>query len=313
MLNFLPKPLIAVISFLGLMINTLVWMLPIHVIALFKLIPHKKLRERIDAFLPRFPEYWIACNQLWMGLTQKTEWEVINDAQLDHKGWFLVNSNHRSWVDILVLQRILNRKIPLMKFFAKENLKYLPFLGSAWWALGYPFMKRYSKEYLKKHPEKRGKDIETTKRLCKKYSLTPTSVSNFLEGTRFNAQKHKQQNSPFKHLLKPKAGGIAFALHVMGEKFQSMLDVTIVYPQGTPTFWDFISGKMRHVIVSIRQLQIPERFIHGDYQNDPAFREDFQQWVTELWHEKDELIDSLLNQCRNKLNANSINNVKTAS
>lgn len=297
MLNFLPKPLIGILSFLGLILNTLIWMIPIHFFALFKLIPSKTLRHKLDVMLPSFAEHWISGNQIWMKLTQKTHWDVEGDQELNRKGWYLVNSNHKSWVDILVMQKIFNRRIPLLKFFAKEVLKYLPFFGTAWWSLDYPFMKRYSKEYLKKHPEKKGKDIETTKRLCKKYSLTPTSVGNFLEGTRLTQAKHDKQQSPFKHLLKPKAGGIAFALNVMGEKFQSMLDVTIVYPDGTPSFWDFMCGKMRNVTVRIRQLQIPERFLHGDYQNDPAFREDFQQWVNDLWQDKDELIERLLNQC----------------
>jgi 1-acyl-sn-glycerol-3-phosphate acyltransferase len=294
MLNFLPKPLIALISFMLLLINTCVWTIPIYTLALLKLIPIKAFRQKVDAFLPSFAEHWISCNQIWMKLTQKTHWDVQGDTDLDYNGWYLVNSNHRSWVDILVVQKVFNKRIPLLKFFAKEELKYLPLFGTAWWALDYPFMKRYTKEYLEKHPEKRGQDIETTKKLCKKFSLTPTSVANFLEGTRFTQAKHDKQQSPFKHLLKPKSGGIAFALNVMGEKFQSMLDVTIVYPEGTPSFWDFLSGKMHRVIVRTRKLRIPNRFIHGDYINDPDFREDFQQWVSELWREKDELIEQLL-------------------
>jgi hypothetical protein len=49
---------------------------------------------------------------------------------------------------------------------------------------------------------------------------------NFVEGTRFTPAKHAAQQSPYKHLLKPKAGGLALALHVLGDRFDSLLDVT---------------------------------------------------------------------------------------
>ena len=52
---------------------------------------------------------------------------------------------------------------------------------------------------------------------------------NFLEGTRFTAAKHAKQESPYRYLLKPKAGGIAFVLAAMDGKIEKMVNVTIAY------------------------------------------------------------------------------------
>jgi 1-acyl-sn-glycerol-3-phosphate acyltransferase len=167
-------------------------------------------------------------------------------------------------------------------------------MGLAWWALEFPFMRRHSEEYLKIHPEMRGKDQATTRKACEKFALIPTSVMNFLEGTRFTPAKHRRQKSPFQHLLKPKAGGMALALNAMGDKFQAILDVTIVYPDGAPQFTEFLKGRLKRVIVRVRSLAVPQHLVQGDYAGDPAVREAYQQWVHQLWLEKDAQIATLI-------------------
>lgn len=297
MLNFLPTPLIGAIATLLLALNILFWVPILLCFAALKFIlPFKRVRLLIDPVLLSIAENWIACNSGWMALTQKVAWDVQGVDALDPRGWYMVNSNHQSWVDILVLQHLLNRRIPLLKFFIKQELIWVPVMGLAWWALEFPFMRRYSQEYLKKHPEMRGKDQETTRRACEKYALIPTSVMNFLEGTRFTRAKHARQQSPYRHLLKPKAGGMALALNAMGEKFHAILDVTIVYPDGAPTFNDFLLGKVHRIVVRMRTLPIPEHLLHGDYAQDAALREAFGQWVQLLWREKDAQIAALLEE-----------------
>jgi 1-acyl-sn-glycerol-3-phosphate acyltransferase len=167
-------------------------------------------------------------------------------------------------------------------------------MGLAWWALDFPFMRRHSEEYLKQHPEMRGKDQEATRKACEKFALIPTSVMNFLEGTRFTPAKHAKQSSPYRHLLKPKAGGIALALNAMGDKFRAILDVTIVYPDGAPGFRDFLCGRMRRVVVRVQSLPVPEHLMQGDYAADAAVREAYGEWVRQLWRDKDAQIAGLL-------------------
>jgi len=295
MLNALPAPLLGVLASALLLLNILFWVPILLVFALVKLIlPFQAVRLALDPRLVGIAENWIACNSAWMALTQRTQWDVQGVDGLDPQSWYLVNSNHQCAADIFVMQNLFNRRIPLLKFFIKQQLIWMPIMGLAWWALDFPFMRRHSEAYLKKRPEMRAKDQESTRRACAKFALIPTSVTNFMEGTRFTPAKHARQQSPYRHLLKPKAGGVALALNAMGGKFQSILDVTIVYPDGIPGFWAFLCGRMRHVIVRVRSIPIPPHLLNGDYGNDPAFREAFSTWAQQLWKDKDAQIAALL-------------------
>lgn len=297
MLNFLPGIVLGILNALLLIGNIIICCGPLFALSIIKLLlPFKATRRIIDPLIIVIAEFWISCNKGWMNLTHKTHWRVQGVEQLAYKGWYLVNANHQSWVDILVLQYVLNRKIPLLKFFLKQELIWVPIMGLAWWALDFPFMKRYTREYLEKHPEKKGQDLKTTQKACEKFEIIPTSVMNFLEGTRFTQIKHDKQKSPFRHLLKPKAGGIAFVLEAMNGRFTHILNATIVYPQGIPNFWQFMCGEMKEVIVHLENTPIPADLIKGDYNNDPVYREEFQRWVHQLWLDKDKKIDDILQQ-----------------
>lgn len=295
MLGFLPPFLRGCLALLLLVLNTLFWCVLLFAAALAKLVlPFRAVRVRIDPLLNRIASLWIACNSGWMRLTQRTAWDVQGLDQLRYEGWYLVNCNHQSWVDIFVLQHVLNGRIPLLKFFLKQELIWVPVIGVAWWALDFPFMQRHGKAELRRRPELRSQDAEATRRACAKFSLVPTSVMNFAEGTRFTAAKHSAQESPYRHLLKPKAGALALALNAMGERFKSLVDATIVYPGGAPTFWQFLCGRSPRIVVRLREVPIPAAFCTGDYAGDKAFRVSFQQWLAQLWEEKDRQIGDLL-------------------
>lgn len=238
-------------------------------------------------------ETWITNNNLALSLVHRIEWDIEGLENLNKDGWYLVSCNHQSWVDIAVLQRIFNYKIPFLKFFLKKELIWVPLLGVAWWALDFPFMKRYTKQEIAKNPELKGKDLETTKKACEKFKFTPVSVMNFLEGTRFSASKHEKQQSPFKHLLRPKAGGVAFVLSAMGGQIKSMVDVTIVYHDEKFEIWDLMCGRINKITIRITQRDIPAAMLNGDYEEDPNFRESFQEWISTIWEEKDQLITDL--------------------
>ena len=295
MLVFLPPFVRGVIAMVLLVLNTLFWCAWLFAFALVKLVlPFAFIRKLIDPVLNTIATMWIACNSGWMRLTQPTRWDVAGVDALTYAGWYLVNCNHQSWVDIFVLQHLLNRSIPLLKFFLKQQLIYVPVIGLAWWALDFPFMKRHSKAALRKHPELRLQDREATRRACEKFALVPTSVMNFAEGTRFTPRKHQVQASPYKHLLKPKAGALALALNVMGERFHSLVDVTIVYPAGVPTFWQFLCGQTPEVVVRMQQIPIPGEFCTDDYDENPAFRTRFQAWLSDIWQAKDQQMGELI-------------------
>lgn len=242
---------------------------------------------------------WIDLNVHIKNLARSTKWDVQGlgeDFSLDSS--YLVVSNHRSWSDIFALQSIFNHRIPFLKFFLKKELIWVPVMGISWWGLDFPFMKRYSRQFLKKHPELKGKDMETTRKFCEKYKKSPVTVLNFLEGTRYNYQKHEKQNSPFKHLLKPKAGGIGIVLSSMGEYFSKIVDVTIVYPENEPpiSFWSFLRGDISTIAVRVRTIDIPQEFLGKNYEDDSVFKEQFQEWINQLWKDKNQVIETVLKQ-----------------
>jgi 1-acyl-sn-glycerol-3-phosphate acyltransferase len=284
----------AIIATSLLFINMIFWCSLLFILTPIKLIlPEIVVRKVMDPIFSTIAGAWISCNSGWMKFGQPTHWDIELPDNLDPKGWYFVSSNHQSWVDIFVLQHVLNGKIPFLKFFLKQELIRVPVMGQAWWALDFPFMKRFSKSYLEKHPEMKGKDIETTQKACEKFKYIPTSVMNFFEGTRLTESKYAEQQPPYEHLLNPKSGGFAFALNAMGDKFQSLLDCTIVYPGGIPNFSDFLHGRIPEVIVRIREVPIPAEFCQGDYENDPEFKKRFQSWISDLWAKKDKEIADL--------------------
>ena len=239
----------------------------------------------------RTVNFWIHGNLLIQRFMLRIRWDIEGTAGLRMDEWYFVNCNHQSWVDLPILLEVFTGKIPFPKIFTKQQLIWLPIIGQALWAMDYPFMRRYSREYRQRHPEIAGRDREATRRACRKYRHTPVSILNFPEGTRFTVEKHGRQSSPFRHLLRPKAGGLAYALEALEGRIRLLLDVTIIYPEGRTRFWEYLGGQINRIVVRVRQIEIPERFLAGDYQSDPDFRTAFQEWLMDLWQRKDKLIE----------------------
>lgn len=290
MLSKLPAPVRGAITGLVLGLNTLLVAASLVLPALLKLLlPMPSVRRAADRALNALASTWVAVNNAWIAAVRPSaHWDVQGVDGLHPRGWYLVSSNHQTWVDILVLQRIFHGHIPFLKFFLKQELIWVPVIGLAWWALDFPFMKR-GRGHGARHS-----DLQTTRDACEKFKRIPTSVINFVEGTRFTPAKHALQSSPYRHLLKPKIGGLGIALATMGEQFEALLDVTIVYPQGTPTFTDLLCGRLDRVIVRVQQREIPPEVLGSDPIGDKAYRQRISAWVEQQWSEKDQLIDELL-------------------
>lgn len=282
------------VSFILIVANTLICFVPVMVLAVVKcILPFASARAALNVVLDNIATFWIGVNNINQRYLGRSAILVSGTHDFALDDWYMVTANHQSWVDILVLQRLFNRRIPFIKFFLKRELIWVPFIGLTWWALEFPFMKRYSSALLKKRPELKGKDIEVTKKACDKFQYSPVSIMNFLEGTRFTPEKHDQQSSQYKHLLMPKAGGLSFALNAMDGKLHQLIDVTIVYPEGAPKFFDYLCGEVSDIKVHIRVMPIDHSLL-GDYQNDAEYRAYFQQWVNKLWQQKDQQFECLL-------------------
>lgn len=292
MLNVLRHAVGVLTTLLFLVLTTIVF-IPLMPLALLKwLVPFSPWRVACNRWLDWLASHWMDANALHQEIILPTELQVEGLNNLSIAEWYMMIANHQSWVDILVLLRIFNRRIPYLKFFLKQSLIWVPLLGLAWWALEFPFMRRYTKAEIAKNPELKGKDIEKTREACEKFRHNPVTIINFLEGTRFTPLKHAAQHSIYHHLLMPKAGGLAFTLAAMDGQLHSLLDVTIYYPEGRPSYWDYACGKVKQIRVHVRERPIPPEML-GNYSEDAVFRERFQAWVNQIWLEKDLLLDEM--------------------
>jgi len=293
MLASLPAFLRIPLACLAVLVSTLLHVLPLLAFTAVRLVvPLRPVRHACGVIAVRIAESWLAVNNWLFGVFTRTQWTIEGMEGLSTRENYLVVCNHQSWVDIPALQMVFNRRIPFMRFFLKSQLIWVPLLGPAWWALDFPFMKRHSRQELEARPELRGRDRAATQKACEKFRHVPVAIMNFTEGTRFTPAKHDAQTSPYTHLLRPKAGGVAFVIDAMGDAIRHMLDVTIVYPAGPSTMMEMIAGRIREVRIHIRQLPIPAD-MRGDYENDAVFRARFQAWVNQLWAEKDARIGAM--------------------
>ena len=289
----LPRPFMGILITSLFVVFTVIVFIPLTPLALLKwLVPFTPWQVVCNRWLDWLASHWMDVNARHQSLLLPTQLQVEGMQGLSENEWYMMIANHQSWVDVLVLLRVFNRRIPYLKFFLKQSLIWVPLLGLAWWALEFPFMKRYSKAEIAKNPALKGKDVEQTRKACEKFRHNPVTVINFLEGTRFAPAKYAQQNSIYTHLLMPKAGGLAFTLAAMNGQLHSLLDVTLYYPEGRPSYWEYACGKVKAIHIHVRQLPIPPEML-GDYSEDAEFRARFQVWVNQIWQKKDALLQHM--------------------
>lgn len=260
---------------------------------LARLIPIKSWHRALMKTALLFPILWATISGKFLGLRRCHHWKIEGEENLSPDQWYLLISNHQTWLDILVLGRVFGRKIPAIKFFMKQELLWsLPILGLSCWSLGYPFIRRHSRHEIRKKPELKGKDIETTKKACEKFREFPTTIMNFVEGTRFTTAKQKCQSSPYLHLLKPQYGGIAIVMKELRNELSGILNVTIHYSKPV-VLWRYFRGNHSTTIsVHYELLPLTDDLI-GDYYENRHFRRHFQKWLNAVWKRKDLLLDEL--------------------
>lgn len=278
-------------------LNSAICSVLICLIAIVKLLlPTAPLKAKGTAAANKVMWLWATVNAAILEISNDVEWDIEEIEGLEKNGWYLMISNHLSWTDIVVLCCVFKDRIPMPKFFLKQQLLYVPFIGMACWALDMPFMRRYSREYLLRNPHKRGQDLATTRRSCAKFQHTPTTVVNYVEGTRFTSEKQAKSRAGYQYLLQPKSGGIAYTLAAMGEQFDNIIDVTLAYPNNpNQPFKEMLMGKMSKIVVRVDVLPVDEK-VTGDYFNDKPFKRDFQRWLAERWEKKDKRLDDIHRQ-----------------
>lgn len=272
-------------------ISTIVVTMVLFFLSFIKfLTPKGRARDFMARVFSWLGELWISVNKSLTWFYRHLEWDVQLPHDLSHDGRYLVFCNHQSGVDILTLQHCLNRRAPFMRFLMKQQLIWVPFLGFAWWALDMAFLRRYSRDELLRNPSLRGKDLENTARACEKLKHIPVSMMTFPEGTRFSAEKRHRLNSPYRHLLRPRYGGIGQILYSFDDALDGVIDVTIIYPHGIPTAWQFISGQVSKISVRAQMLPIPDDIRGRNFSDDSVAKGKLRDWLNSIWAEKEKII-----------------------
>ena len=131
--------------------NTILCAVQLFPMALIKfIIPFRWWRSITGKILVRVANNWVFINSMFIHYCFPVKWKVTGLEKLKKNDWYLVISNHQSWVDIIIIQKVLYGRIPYIKFFLKKELIWVPIMGLAWWALDFPFMKRHTKEEIAK-------------------------------------------------------------------------------------------------------------------------------------------------------------------
>ena len=276
--------------------NSVVHGAPILGLGLTKLI---KKSPQIDQTNVKLANSWINVNNhLIERVLPELKWDIQVDPALEltTQGRYLMICNHQSWVDTTVNQYIGLNRMPLTRFFTKWELIFIPLVGQAFKILGFPMMKRHTKAQIAKNPELKNRDIEEARKSCEQLLSQPFTLLNYVEGTRFTQAKHAAQKSPYKNLLKPKAGGLALALKILGQEVDALVDMTIVYDEKVPEYSEFWLGDVQKIAVNLRKIELPRWILDGDYENDREFRVQFHQWLQQVWRDKDELISQMKQQ-----------------
>lgn len=288
--TFLPAPLIGVLTFITMALSLAFWGGLIIPLALLKLlVPITPFRRACSRWAVVLATQWVATNSLIFHALHPMRWQLDFRDALDPRKNYLLICNHQEWTDIVILFDIFHHRTPLLRFFLKHELLFVPFLGTACWAMDFPFMKRHTREQIAANPARRSEDLETTRRACEVYRTEPVTVVNFVEGTRYSEAKRIEKQSPYQRLLRPKSAGLSFTLNAMGEQFAGLIDVTLAYQPtaGKSLLWSWLCGEQGGLSLRANLIPIPAALMHGNYEDDSAYRASFQTWLNELWAKKD--------------------------
>ncbi|MCL1623242.1 acyltransferase [Moraxella sp. Tifton1] len=292
----LARKLSFVVSTGGIAANSLGLSVPIYAAGLAKVFGKSKVAD--DAIVS-MADYWIRSNNFMIdAILPKKDWRISLPNNLKSDGKYLLICNHQSWVDTSIIQYVSEGILPITRFFAKHELLYIPVVGQAFYFLDFPMMKRHSKEQIAKNPALAHRDIAEARRACELLANKPFVLLNYLEGTRFTPAKHAKQQSPYHHLLKPKAGGLALAISSLGEKIDGILDMTLVYPDGIPEYGDLWQGKLTRLGVDIRHIEpnpsLFDALKNGEYDHNADIKAEFFKWLDDIWLDKDARINEML-------------------
>ena len=266
-LSLIGKQLFSLTTALVVTLNLGFWMFPLIGIAV--------IRAIIGGFEPlyngctRSIEFCYkaaaAINSAWMVHVVGVNFNV-NGTLPDNLNQVIV-VNHQTWFDIPILQHIVTGQGPILKFLIKRQLAWLPIVGWICYALNFPRLNRGGDG--RAHRQ----DLDAIKAASSTMHKERGALLIFAEGTRFTAEKHRNQNPPYKKLLNPRPGGLKMALAAMPPG-TPVVDITINYKNGETNFWKCLHGASRDIDIHIEAHSAAEII-------------DARNWLLDRWEQKD--------------------------
>ncbi|KAK3363102.1 acyltransferase [Lasiosphaeria hispida] len=292
---------------LGLVVPWLTWLLVADIL-LSLLLPFKLL-------FPDTVYNWSShiANSVWRWI--QNIFEVRNGAVITMSGDALpagesaiVVANHVGWSDFYMIQALAKRAGMLgrCRWFAKVQLRMVPFLGWGLWAMGFPLV---SRNWVKDKAELERVFKGITERRW------PTWLISFSEATRFTPEKYLEsqrwcdaQGRPQpQHLLYPRTKGFVTTVQHLraAPHIKAVYDLAIVYQRGTafqsaPTMWETLSAPRLSPGQGKKKGKPNEsgyRFhVHArrfPVEELPRDDEGLAKWLEERWIEKGRYLEDL--------------------
>ena len=283
------KNIIGVVSVIHIVVVLSLGVLLLTFISIPRIIPIEAVRKFVTATSNEVGNALVWFLKATLRFIHRTKWEIEYPESISTKKWYLGMSNHSSWADIFVLLFISNYKLPLLKFFIKKELRWIPVVYLIHKTIDMPFLNRHAPDEIRKNPSLRMRDFENAKIAAQKFTRYPTTAFSFAEGTRFTEVKRALQSSPFEDLLKPKTGALVTALSGM-PMVDELIDFTIIYKTSKRSAWDFACGEMNEAKIIVNSYKIPESIRRVD-NNSAVFRNEFRRFIHRIWHEKQIIIE----------------------
>ncbi len=267
----------ATVTLVAIAINLLLWCVPLLLLFPLKvLVPPMRpwfARRAADVYRAA-----VTVDDWWLGTVSGASWQQPA-LDLDTDETCVVISNHVSWADIFVLQSVVSRQGPILKFLCKRELAWIPVLGLIFLAFDFPMLRRRAGSHgVHRHRS----DIERIREACAGLADAPAAMLAFVEGTRFREAK-RDPGAALEHLLPPRVGGFAAILAALEPLRVTVVDVALVYPEPRPAplFWHFLAGRCGPIGVVVQAT--PAAVIAS---------EGAMPWLTRRWAEKDALLRS---------------------
>ena len=221
--------------------------------------------------------------------------EKLNGGKIEYSGDeipygenAILVCNHQQMTDITLLMALAKGKGRLgdMKFFVKDALKYVPGVGWGMFFMGHFFVKR-------NWNEDRASIEQTFAGILS--DNIPVWLISFVEGTRSTPKKieasqayaREKGHRETQHVLLPRTKGFVASMEGLRGYVDAVYDITIGYPEGVPSLWQFVKGYVPLAHMHLRRYPIAEM---------PEDAAELNQWLFDRFVEKGELLDGYYRQ-----------------